>query len=145
MISDTAVRTPPTVEISFKFNGEEKDHKVIIGNAPLIDINAIALDAVNSNTSFGYAGRHDHGPLPQLKFDIITGNLISSLQEAKQDCDEFLTQSMKDEIDNNSTISTSNQVEKKARLDSLWDIIVVVGNNLNNEDPPIEKSRVVTQ
>ena len=119
MISDNAVRTPPTVEISFKFNGEEKDHKVIIGNAPLIDINKIAPDAVNSNTSFGYAGRHDHGPLPQLRFDAITGNLISSLQEAKQACDEFLTQSMKDEIDNNSTMSTSNQVEKKARLDSL--------------------------
>lgn len=119
MISENAVRTPPTVEILFKFNGEEKDHKVIIGKAPLIDINEIAPDAVNSNTSFGYAGRHDHGPLPQLRFDVITGNLISSLQEAKQACDEFLTQSMKDEIDNNSTMSTSNQVEKKARLDSL--------------------------
>ena len=118
MISDDVVKPPPTVEISFKFNGEDKEHKVIIGKAPHIDINKISPDAVNCNTSFGYAGRHDHGPLPQLRFDVITGNLISSLQEAKQACDEFLTQSMKDGIDNHPTTSTSNQVEKKARLGS---------------------------
>lgn len=119
MTTDDIAKLPPTVEISFKFNGEDKEHKVIIGNAPQIDINEIAPDAVNSNTSFGYAGRHDHGPLPQLRFDMITGNLISSLQEAKQACDEFLTQSMKDEIDSSSTLSTSNQVEKKARIGPL--------------------------
>ena len=120
MLANDAVNLPPTVEISFKFNGNEEEHKVVVGSAPIIDINLISPDAVNSNTSFGYAGRHDHGPLPQLRFDVITGNLISSLQEAKQACDEFLTLSMKDEINSNQTmLSTSDQVEKKARLDSL--------------------------
>lgn len=118
MSSSSGLKLPPTVHISFNFNGSQIIHEISIENAAIIDINQIAPDAVSSKTSFGYAGRHDHGPLPQLHQDSATGNLISSLQEAKRECDNFLTQSMKDEGDNASNLPPAHQAEKKPRLDT---------------------------
>ena len=112
----------PVVHISFNFEGTGKEHQISISSAPIIDINFISPDAVSSNTSFSYAGRHDHGPLPQLKYDEVNGNIISSLQEAKKACDEFLTKSMKDEIDELAKLPANHQAEKKPRLDTAWNI-----------------------
>jgi hypothetical protein len=107
----------PTVSISFKFNGKDNSHQISINNAAVININEIASDAVNSNTSYGYGGRHDHGLLPQLRYDEVNGNLISSLQEAKQSCDEYLTLCMKNESDESSKdlADSTHQTEKKPR------------------------------
>ena len=119
MSSSSDSKPLPTVYISFNFNSSQIKHEISIDNAATIDINQIAPDAVNSKTSFGYAGRHDHGPLPQLRHDSVTGNLISSLQEAKRECDNFLTQSMKEESDNASNQPSTQQAEKKPRLDVI--------------------------
>lgn len=105
----------PTVKISFSFNNSETKHEINISNPAIININEIAPDAVSSNTSYGYAGRHDHGPMIILKSDPAGCNLISSLQEAKQACDEHLTQSMKKEADD-LFLNASHQAEKKPRL-----------------------------
>jgi hypothetical protein len=107
-----------TVSISFHFHDIQQEFQVSISNSPTIDINDVAPDSVNCNTSFGYAGRHDHGQLPQLKNDPINGNLISSLQEAKKACDDFLTHSMQNESDKALQIAT-HQTEKKARLEEV--------------------------
>jgi hypothetical protein len=107
----------PTVSISFKFHGKEILHQISINNPAVININEIASDAIDNNTSFGYGGKHDHGLLPQLKYDVANGNLISSLQEAKQSCDEYLTLCMKNEIDESKKDlpDSTHQTEKKPR------------------------------
>lgn len=107
----------PIVHISFEFHGTKIDHEVATNALPL-DINEVANDAVNSNTSFGYSGRHDHGSLPQLKSDPKHAQLVASIQEAKIACDQFLTS----EIEKNGKASVSGSdvpVEKRARLDNI--------------------------
>jgi hypothetical protein len=52
--------------------------------------NRVAPDAVESNLSFGYSGRHDHGKLAQLKEGGHYGDLIGALHEMKSECDRFL-------------------------------------------------------
>lgn len=106
-----------TIRISFKFNAVDQTKVISIIDATAIDINKIAPDAVDSNTSFGYAGRHDHGSLPELRYNLTTGNVIASLQEAKRECDDFLTLSIKDELEKSSSICAGQQAEKKPRLD----------------------------
>ena len=107
----------PTVRISFKFNAVDQTKVISISDACAININKIAPDAVDSNTSFGYAGRHDHGSLPELRYNSTTGNVIASLLEAKRECDDFLTLSIKDEVEKSSGISAGQQADKKPRLD----------------------------
>ena len=106
-----------TIKISFKFNGVNQTKIISINDAAVIDINKIAPDAVDSNTSFGYAGRHDHGSLPMLQYKPTIGNVIASLQEAKRECDDFLTLAMKDETENSSSVTLVQKAEKRPRLD----------------------------
>jgi hypothetical protein len=62
--------------------------------APVYDINHVDghILANNNRFSFDYSGRHDHGPLPQLKHEPELGKLISSIHRAKKLSDEFLSQ-----------------------------------------------------
>jgi hypothetical protein len=107
----------PIVRVAFQFHGTKIDHEVATISSPL-DINEVASDAVNSNTSFGYSGRHDHGSLPQLKCDPKHAQLISSIQDAKAACDQFLTS----ELDKQTKAAVSGSdvpVEKRPRLDNI--------------------------
>lgn len=116
MSSNFAEQTP-TVQITFTFNGARQESEILIDAASVIDINYVSSEALNSNTSFEYAGRYDNGLLPQLKFDQINGNIISSLQDAKRACDEFLTDCMKTEIE---APVKAHHLEKKPRIDLSW-------------------------
>ena len=107
----------PTIRISFKFNAVDQTKVISISDATAININKIAPDAIDSNTSFGYAGRHDHGPLPELRYNSTTGNVIASLLEAKRECDDFLTLSIKDEVERSASNGAGQPAEKKSRLD----------------------------
>jgi hypothetical protein len=113
----------PVVQISFSFNEIPQARGVSITDPAPIDINEVAPDAVNSNTSFGYSGRHDHGSLPLLNNDPRMGKLVSALQEAKKQCDDFLTDEIaKAARESGSTSSkqsktTGSPAEKKPRLE----------------------------
>ena len=113
-MSSKFAQQTPTVQINFTFDGIPQESEILIDVTPGIDINHVSLGALNCNTSFEYAGRYDHGLLPLLKFDKINGNLISSLQNAKRACDDFLTDCMKTEI--NAPVKT-HHLEKKPRTD----------------------------
>ena len=52
--------------------------------------NTVAPDAVASNLSYGYSGRHDQGQLCELKEGGYYSDLIGSLQELKNDCESFM-------------------------------------------------------
>ena len=112
--------TAPTVQIEFEFHGTKQEHVISIQIATeTLDINEIAADAINSNTSFGYSGRHDHGQLPQLQSDPQHANIISSIQEARKACDEYLTKEM--EAQSNDSRSGNGRgaqppAEKRPRL-----------------------------
>ena len=108
--------TSPTVQIEFEFHGTKQDHVISIQIATEpVDINEIAADAINSNTSFGYSGRHDHGQLPQLQSDPRHANVISSIQEARKACDEYLTKEM--EAQQSGGRGAQPPAEKRPRLD----------------------------
>ena len=104
-----------TVQIEFEFNGTKQDHVISIQIATeTLDINEIAADAINSNTSFGYSGRHDHGQLPLLKSDPQHANIIASIQEARKACDEYLTKEMESQ---SSGRGAQPPAEKRPRLE----------------------------
>jgi hypothetical protein len=87
---------------------ESRTHRITVDTQRQIDINAVSTEAAQSNTSFGYSGRHDHGSLPQLRSSSRYIGTLSAVIEAKRECDDFLTAMMKAE---------SQQLpEKKARL-----------------------------
>lgn len=118
-MSSIAAQPSPTIQVSYNFKGVQQEFKISIDAKPLIDINHVSRDPLNCNTSFGYVGVHDHGSLPRLKFDQVNGNIISCLQEAKRACDDILTDCMKDESETPAKTLSSNQLEKKPRLDSI--------------------------
>ena len=86
-------------------------------------------DARESNTSFGYSGRHDHGLLPQLRNSGANAKLCCALNNAKEMCDKYLTEEIGKAIVNSSGSlqehpkqkikrQPSNQNRKKNRIDS---------------------------
>ena len=54
------------------------------------DPNYVTQDALASNTSFSYSGRHDHGKLPELRSSGYYVSLYSALADAKSKLDEDL-------------------------------------------------------
>lgn len=62
-----------------------------------LDVNYVSEIASSNNTVYEYSGRHDHGKLPTLKSSGPMAELISSLMDAKAECDKYLTQCINDE------------------------------------------------
>lgn len=85
------------VSVDFLLNGELK-HQVKITEAGDYDTNKVSAESRVSNTTFEYSGRHDHGDLPQLKSTGPHAVLVSALQEAKKECDRYLTQRINEEF-----------------------------------------------
>lgn len=54
------------VSISFNFSNINVKNINVNSNEPF-DPNEISKESIGNSTSFKYAGRHDHGDLPQLK------------------------------------------------------------------------------
>mmetsp|Transcript_24984 Transcript_24984/g.25198 ORF Transcript_24984/g.25198 Transcript_24984/m.25198 type:complete len:120 (-) Transcript_24984:175-534(-) len=80
------------VEISFSLNSPPKDFKINIDEQHCKEYNPNCVGEDISSTSFQYTKRHDHGSLPELKNSSRHNTfLISALQEAKYECDKFLT------------------------------------------------------
>ena len=105
--------TTPLVQISFHGEGFEATHEITVADAAAVDINEVAPDAVSSNTSFGFSGRHDHGTLPTLKCESKHARLVASMQDAKKACDEFLTRALEQQGGGGG----GPPVEKKPRID----------------------------
>ena len=79
-----------TVSIAFRF--EAVDQRPLVFNGGIdADVNFVSEEARASNTSFGYSGRHDHGALPKLKSSGPMAKVVQSLQDAKRECDVYLT------------------------------------------------------
>ena len=85
------------VSVDFLLNGELK-HQVRITESCEFDANKVSAESRISNTTFEYSGRHDHGDLPQLKTTGPHATLVSALQEAKKECDKYLTQRINEEF-----------------------------------------------
>lgn len=82
------------INIEFRLDGADPTHISVATDdgqaSQSFDPNIIAPDAAESNTSFNYSGRHDHGPLPQLNRDGPYSVLLCALQDAKQQTDLYL-------------------------------------------------------
>jgi len=86
-----------SVSVKFEFKGAEQEP--IVCHSEGTDINSISAEAKESNTSYEYSGRHDHGTLPQLKSDGHMAQLVGSLQDAKREGDAVLTALIEKEKD----------------------------------------------
>ena len=87
------VEMEPLVEIHFSSKPVgQPDHvcRVYPKEVPF-DVNTVADEARESNTSYKYSGRHDHGTLPTLKSTGTAAQLFDALMEMKQECDKYLT------------------------------------------------------
>jgi hypothetical protein len=78
------------IKITFQLPNEE-NYIYQIQNSLNFNINYICPEAKISNTSYAYSGRHDHGPLPQLKSNGPMLPVISALAQVKEISDSFLT------------------------------------------------------
>jgi hypothetical protein len=87
----------PLVSIVITKDGEQVK-SISISEAAAVDVNAVSLESRASNTRFEYSGRHDHGDLPLLRSSGESARLVTALQEAKAQCDEYLTQCIKEEF-----------------------------------------------
>mmetsp|Transcript_73077 Transcript_73077/g.143316 ORF Transcript_73077/g.143316 Transcript_73077/m.143316 type:complete len:129 (-) Transcript_73077:73-459(-) len=81
----------PIVQVDFVLNGISCN-QINVTHPDCSTVNAISAESRASNTSFGYSGRHDHGDLPELKASGPHAILVAALQEAKKECDKYLTQ-----------------------------------------------------
>ena len=89
-----------------------RTHQIVATNAGApFDVNFVSAAAANSNLSFEYSGRHDHGSLDaSLKSDGPLAILVGSINEAKTACDDFLTTAINVEFgyDNDATKARSS-------------------------------------
>ena len=97
-----------SVSVKFSFKGKERPPISI--RAEAADINRISAEAKESNTSFDFSGRHDHGTLPVLKSKGPMAQLVGSLEEAKQECDKVLTSLI--EVEKKETAPPSEKRQK---------------------------------
>ena len=74
------------VEVKINTNGSEKVFS--FDGSEVYDPNKIAEDAKESNTSFSYSGRHDHGDLPCLLNSNSNNNKINNNSNSNNKCDE---------------------------------------------------------
>ena len=106
----------PIIEIQFQLDDESivEQSPVICRNEESIvpcEMNRVADDAANSNESFNYSGRHDHGPNSQLKEGGYYSKMVTALCEAKEESNVILSaeiQKQKDKDEGNN--------KKKPRL-----------------------------
>jgi len=79
------------IEFCFPGDSEPVQTRVVVSGSAPADVNAVTEEARTSRTSFSYSGRHDHGELPVLRSTGPLAELVASLQEAKRQCDAYLT------------------------------------------------------
>jgi hypothetical protein len=82
--------TFPHVSISFRFPPSETSTSNVNTTIVTKNVAAVDLNSVSSVT-YEYSGRHDHGQLETLKTGGDLAILIGSIQEAKRECDSYLT------------------------------------------------------
>lgn len=80
----------PRVSIAFRFPPTDTKSRVettiITKNETPVDLNSTSLTA-----TYEYSGRHDHGELATLRTGGDLAVLIGSIEEAKKECDKYLT------------------------------------------------------
>lgn len=111
-------------------------HNILILNPPDYDVNEVSPAARESNLSFQYSGRHDHGQLPLLKNTGPLSRVLSSLVQAKKECDGYLT----DIISTQSRVGVVEEVNVQEIIgESLEDIeedeAIVIEKKPRLEDP----------
>lgn len=87
------IPTEQTSSNSCNSSANKVDRKVFVtSKVEPWDANYVSEEAAKSNTAIGYSGRHDNGPLPTMKSSGPTAILVANILEAKEVCDNFLTQ-----------------------------------------------------
>lgn len=111
----------PIVTVDFVLNGVHSG-TIAISDPNVGAVNVVSSSARESNTSFEYSGRHDHGELPPLKKEGVNASLVAALQDAKRECDRILTEKINLEYgyDNSETkmdldAEMEEEPEKKAK------------------------------
>ena len=85
-----------SVKVSITIHGEKIEP--IVCESATRDVNTVHEEAKQSNTSYGYSGRHDHGSLPELKSGSgPMARLVASLEDAKRETDKVMTEVVKRE------------------------------------------------
>ena len=98
-----------TQEVSFSFKSTD------------INPNEISAEARDSNTSWKFSGRHDHGLLAELNDGFANkeyAQLICSIKEAKMGCDEYITGFMKTTCMANSN-DVADALEEELACDEI--------------------------
>jgi hypothetical protein len=103
------------VQITFQLPSRE-GHTIDINTANNFQINQIHPSAVNTNTSYEYSGRHDQGILPELKSDGYLSQLLSAMQEAKDESDRYLTALIGEELKQEEKNSQEADLEAYAEM-----------------------------
>lgn len=103
------------VSVDFVLNGVHSN-QIKITNPSQLDLNFVSPESSVSNTTFEYSGRHDHGKLPILKTTGPCAELVSALQEAKRECDKYLTKLINEEFgyDDSEKVMDTECVEDEA-------------------------------
>lgn len=106
----------PMIDIQFHLDDDSitSQRPIIIKTEDAVqpyELNKIADDAATSNESFNYSGRHDHGPNAALKEGGYYAQMITALNEAKDESNAILSA----EIDTQKERENGNQ-KKKTRI-----------------------------
>ena len=100
---------PVIVKVDFRKDGlEKKTVQVDLDRITPFDPNSIAnLDSKTAQI-YQYNGKHDNGPLPELKKDRYESYLVAALLAAKSDCDSYLTEVISSTLNANTGELESN-------------------------------------
>mmetsp|Transcript_1039 Transcript_1039/g.1718 ORF Transcript_1039/g.1718 Transcript_1039/m.1718 type:complete len:156 (+) Transcript_1039:33-500(+) len=130
------------VDVEFFIPGKELNKHISIDNNSIVpaDLNEISPESRASNTRCEYSGRHDHGDLPKLKSAGPGALLIAALQQAKQDCDQYLTECI-DSSEGGKVVDTKTPSTDQTNVE-MGEIESADGElsrNGNNNDASTEK------
>ena len=106
----------PLVEIYFDFDGEILAKNMTFdGQTKGYHPDEVAEDARESNVSFNYSGRHDHGKLPSMQSDDRGMALVGALHEAKAASGTYLTALINATVTTKVPSAEEEPAEKRAR------------------------------
>ena len=111
-MSDKQIRVTAT----FSFNGQDGCGRILIAEPEQFKVYEVCPEAQESNTHYNYSGRHDFGTLPPLKSDGPNAQVLYSLQQAKTECDKYLTSCIEEHISVDQKTKELPPKNKKMRL-----------------------------
>jgi hypothetical protein len=98
--------------------------------------NEVKPEAIATNTSFHYSGRHDHGPIAALKEEGYYSQFIQALQEMKSEADLVIQAQVTKEVNRHSGGGDSIEIEIEEGAEEI------VGDEGNGDETSAKKPRL---